>query len=105
MKHVIVHDLGVPMAKKVAEAAFAEYEQRYAKYNPKFRWASDRKAEGITIHAMGVTLAGAMEVSEGEITVDVRVPFILRPFRGRAMEIIEREVKDTVGRAHAGELG
>ncbi len=104
MKHVIVHDLGVPMAKKVTERAFAEYEQRYAKYDPKFHWASDRKAE-ITIHAMGVTLAGAMEVSEGEITVDVRVPFILRPFRGRAMEIIEREVKVWLGRAHAGELG
>lgn len=104
MKHVIVHDLGVPMAKKVTERAFAEYEHRYAKYDPTFRWATDRKAE-VSIHAMGVTLAGAMEVGDSEITVDVKVPFILRPFRGRAMHIIEREVKVWLGRARAGELG
>jgi len=103
MKHVIAHDLDVATAKKVAERAFAEYQHRYAKYDPQFRWATDRKAE-LAFNAKGIKLEGAMEVAEREITLALDVPFLLRPFRGRAMEIIEREVKVWLERARTGQL-
>ncbi len=103
MKHVIAHDLDVATAKKVTERAFAEYQHRYAKYDPRFRWASDRRAE-LSFSAKGLKLEGAMEVAEREITLELDVPFLLRPFRGRAMEIIEREVKVWLERARTGQL-
>ena len=103
MKHVIAHDLDVSTAKKVAERAFAEYQHRYAKYDPHFRWATDHRAE-VVFNAKGFTLEGKMEVGAREITLDLKVPLLLRPFKGRAMEIIDREVKRWLVRAHQGDL-
>lgn len=103
MKHVIAHDLDVPTAKKVTDRAFSEYKARYAQYNPELRWANDRRAE-ISFHAMGVKLDGAMEVAEKEIALELDVPFLLRPFRKKAIEVIEREVQVWIGKARAGEI-
>ncbi len=103
MKHVIAHDLDVPTAKKVVERAFAEYQHRYAKYDPRFRWATDHRAE-VVFSAMGATLEGKMDVGDHKITLDLHVPFFLRPFKGRAMEIIDREVSRWLVKAHAGEV-
>ena len=103
MKHVIKHDLDVATAKKVAERAFAEYQARFAQYDPKMRWADERRAE-IAFHAMGMNVRGSMEVAPSEIDVDLDVPFLLRPFRSKALNAIEREVNRWVGKAKAGEL-
>ena len=103
MKHVIAHDLDVPTAKKVAERAFAEYQHRYSKYDPQFCWSTDRRAK-VQFNAKGIKLEGAMEVAERQITLDLDIPFLLRPFRGRAMEIIDREVQIWLDRARAGKL-
>ena len=103
MKHVISHDLDLPTAKRVAERAFAEYQHRYARFDPQFSWATDRKAK-VAFQAKGLKLEGAMEVAEREITLDLDIPFLLRPFRGRALEIIDREVQIWLDRAKAGKL-
>lgn len=103
MKHAIKHDLDVPTAKKVAEHAFAEYQARYAQYNPHMHWATDQRAE-ISFHAMGMDVRGSMEVAPSEIDVDLNVPFLLRPFRSKALDVIEREVNRWIGKAKAGEM-
>jgi hypothetical protein len=103
MKHAIKHDLDVPTAKKVAERAFAEYQARFAQYDPQMRWADDRRAE-IGFHAMGMNVRGSMEVEPQQIDVDLDVPFLLRPFRSKALEVIEREVNRWIGKAKAGEI-
>lgn len=103
MNHVIAHDLDIPMAKKVIDRAFGEYQRRYAHYQPTFRWVSERQAE-IGFHAMAITVRGEIEVAEQKVTVELDVPFLLRPFRKRAMEIIDREVKLWIGKARAGEI-
>jgi len=103
MNHVIAHDLDVPTAKKVIDRAFGEYQQRFAKYDPTFRWVTERRAS-IGFRAMATTLDGAIEVAEGKITVELDVPFLLRPFRKRAMEVIEREVNVWLAKAKAGQI-
>ena len=103
MKHVIAHDLDVLTARKVADRAFAEYKGRYPQYHPTLQWSSDRRAE-VSFNAKGLKLQGAMEVAEKEIAIDLDVPFLLRPFRSKAIEVIEREVKVWIGRAQAGEI-
>jgi hypothetical protein len=103
MKHVIAHQLDVPTAKKVADRAFEEYKTRLDKYNPTMRWATDRRAE-VGFHAMGMSLAGTMEIAEREIALDLDVPFLLRPFKKIAIDVIDREVKHWIGKAEAGQL-
>lgn len=103
MKHVIQHPLDIPMAKKVTDRAFAEYSSRYPQYHPTFQWVSDRKAD-VGFNAKGIKLKGSMEVEERQITMDLDVPFLLRPFQKMAMEVIEREVRVWIGKAQAGEL-
>ena len=54
MKHSVPHDLGQEKAKKAAEAALAQYAQKFAKYNPKTSWVSDSKAN-ISFAIKGMT--------------------------------------------------
>lgn len=103
MKHEIAHSLDIPTAKKVTDRAFAEYSARYPQYHPTFAWATDRRAD-IGFNAKGIKLKGSMEVAEGKILMDLDVPFLLRPFKSVAIEVIEREVKVWIGKAQAGEI-
>lgn len=103
MKHLIPHDLDMPTAKKVADHAFAEYKGRYPEYQPQLRWVSDALAE-ITFNAKGIKLNGSFGIEPGNIALDLDVPFLLRPFKSKAIEVIEREVKVWLVKAKAGEM-
>ena len=103
MRHSISHDLGVELAQKTARAACAHYGERFAKYEPRIEWRDDRKAE-ISFRAKGLALKGKIEVADQALVVDFDIPFLLRPFQGRAIEIVEREIGKWIGKAKAGEI-
>lgn len=103
MKHLIDHDLDLPTAKKVTERAFAEYSAQFAHYEPTMRWINERKGE-LSFNAKGIRLTGTMEILEKAIALDLDVPFLLRPFQKKAIEVIEREVRVWIGKAHAGQI-
>jgi hypothetical protein len=103
MKHVIQHDLDTSTAKRVVDRAFEEYKSRFADYHPTLHWAHERRAD-VSFNAKGVKLNGAMHVEEKEIGLELDVPFLLRPFQKKAVEIIEREVRHWVDKAKKGEL-
>lgn len=103
MKHIIEHDLDLATAKKVAQKAFEAYSQRFAEYSPTANWVSDTRCEvGFTVK--GVSLNGTLELAEGEIQMDLDVPFIFRPFKKKALDVIEREVRVWIDKAKSGEL-
>jgi hypothetical protein len=103
MKHVISHDLDTATAKKVTDRAFAEYRGRFPSYEPELEWVSDRRAD-VRLNAKGIRLNGAFFIEESAIALELDVPFLLRPFQKKAVEVIEREVHVWIGKAHAGEL-
>jgi len=103
MKHHIEHDLDEATARKVTDRAFAEYKARYPSYDPQLRWTSDQLAE-ISINAKGIRLKGTMEISPKTITMELDVPFLFRPFQKVAIDVIDREVKVWIGKAHEGKL-
>ena len=39
-----------------------------------------------------------------EVTLDLDVPFLLKPFKSKALEVIEREIKVWVAKAKRGEI-
>jgi hypothetical protein len=103
MKHSVPHDLGKEAAKRVATAAFDAYRAQYAKYNPTANWTSDSRAD-ISFTAKGITLKGVLEVQPNSIDMDLDVPFLLRPFKAKAMSAIEGEITDWIGKAKRGEI-
>ena len=103
MKHAVPHDLGQDMAKKVADAAFASYAKKFAKYNPTANWVSPKRAN-ISFGVKGMTLSGTLEVSATTIEMDLDVPFLLKPFKGTAISVIEGEINEWIKKAKAGEI-
>jgi hypothetical protein len=103
MKHAVPHDLGQDQAKKVAEAAFNSYKQRFAEYNPTVTWANDRRAN-ISFKVKGVRLDGGVDIQDKSFDLDLNVPFLLRPFKGKALGVIEEEIRKWISKARAGEL-
>jgi hypothetical protein len=101
MKHAVPHDLEYAKAKVVTDAAFESYKRKLAKYRPQTQWVTDRRAT-ITFTVKGITLRGALEVNENSIDMELDVPFILRPFRGKALSLIEREIRAWIEKAKAG---
>lgn len=103
MKHVVVHDLDAETAKKVAQAAFDSYKARFAEYKPTVAWANDKRAD-ISFNVKGVTLKGGVDVNPSSFDLDLDVPFLLKPFKGKAISVIEEEIRKWIGKAKAGEV-
>jgi hypothetical protein len=103
MKHSVPHDLGSERAKKAADAALAAYSQKFAKYDPRVNWATPTRAD-IAFTVKGMSLKGVLEVLPNAIELDLDVPFLLRPFKGQALAVIEGEIKEWIGKARTGEI-
>jgi hypothetical protein len=103
MKHQIAHDLDSNLAKEAAVRAFDAYKQRFANYNPTIQWDRDNKAR-IGFSVKGVKLEGSIDILPKAIELDLDVPFLFRPFKGKAIEVIEREVRAWLDKAKNGEL-
>ena len=103
MKHSVPHDLSPELAKTAANKAFAVYAARFAEYRPVMRWLDAQRSE-TSFTVKGITLSGTIELAPRAILIDLDVPFLLRPFKAKAIDIIEREIRVWVDRAQAGQL-
>jgi len=103
MKHTVPHDLGRAKAKRVAEAAWGSYSSRFASYNPSCDWQNEYSAK-IGFKVKGIALKGAIDVGEKDIALDLDVPFLLRPFKGQALQVIEEEIRRWIDKSKVGEV-
>ncbi len=97
------HDLPQEVARKVAEHAFDAYRERYPSYHPTLIWTSERRAEA-SFNAKGIHLRGTLELLPNAIAFELEVPFLLRLFKGKAMQIMERELAHWTEKAKRGEI-
>ena len=100
MKHSVPHDLGQERAKKVTEQALGSYATKFAKYAPKTTWTTSNKAQ-ISFSVKGMTLTGSVEIRDKTIDMELNVPFLLRPFQGQAISVIEGEIKEWLAKEKA----
>jgi len=91
VKHLVPHPLNQADGKRALEAAWSHYAGRYPKHSPSLQWLSPEQAR-VGFHAMGMDLSGSVRVLDRALELDLDVPFVLRPFVGRAKHAIEREV-------------
>ncbi|MGD8858525.1 MAG: polyhydroxyalkanoic acid system family protein [Myxococcales bacterium] len=103
MQHRITHSLDTETARKVARKAAESYTERFGKYSPTVRWETDDRAK-VGFSAKGVTIDGTLQLEPGAIVVEVKVPLLLKPFAGKAVDVIEKQVQHWVQKAERGEL-
>jgi|SRR5690242_17057931 hypothetical protein len=103
MKHEIEHGLSLDLAHKAIEKAMEAYGERFKDYNPNYEWIDETHGK-VSFKAKGVSLSGIIEIEGPKISVDLDVPFIFRIFRGKAIEVIDREVRKWIEKAKNGEL-
>jgi hypothetical protein len=103
MKHLVHHGLGQERAKQVADSALKSYADKFSQYSPRSTWVSPTKAD-ISFNVKGMTLNGALEIRDKDYELDLDVPFLLRPFKGTAMSVIEQEIQKWVSKAKSGEV-
>jgi len=103
MQHRVPHDLPLDLARRVLRRALGGYVERFGKYRPQLTWRGEDAAE-IAFTAMGMPVFGAVELSERAIDIDIEVPLLLAPFRARAIEVVEREIRTWLERARRGDL-
>lgn len=104
MKHAVPHDLNPELAKKALTKALESYQERFASYSPKTRWTSETHVD-ITFSAKGISLSGAIDLEPRQIVFDLEVPFLLRPFKSQAMELMDSQIRKWSEAAKRGELG
>jgi hypothetical protein len=101
MKHEIAHDLGQVKAREITLKALEAYRVRFLEFDPQLVWKNDKQAEiGCTIK--GMKIGGTVEIAERAIVLDIEVPFLLRPFKGMAVQVIEGEIRKWIDRAESG---
>jgi hypothetical protein len=103
MKKAFPHELDTPTSRKVADHAFAAYAEKFAEYNPTMDWDTDTHADfGFT--AKGLSLKGTMDLRQGEVDVELKVPLLLKPFQKKAMSVIQAEMEKWIEKANNGEI-
>lgn len=103
MKHSFPHSLDRDTAKQAAEKAWAVYQERFAKFNPTMTWEDTHRA-AVGFSAKGVKVEGQLEVKDSTIEMELEVPFLLRPFKKKAVDIIGSEIQHWVEKAKSGDM-
>ena len=103
MKHSVAHTLDKETARQAVQQALDAYAAKLAQYEPKVNWQNPDAAK-VSFSVKGFTLNGAVEVATRSIDIDLDVPFVLRPFKKKAIAIIEREIETWLQKATRGEL-
>ena len=103
MKHSVTHDLSFDLAKKAATKALESYQARFAEYQPTISWAGERRAE-VSFAVKGMSLKGGFDILDDRIDIEMEVPLLLRPFRQKALDVIEGEITKWVAKARSGEI-
>jgi hypothetical protein len=103
MKHVIQHGVTQPQAKQAIETAINVYSRKFPEFHPSTVWVNDTRAQ-TTFKVKGMSLTATIDIHPRTIESEMQVPFIFLPFRGRALKVIEDEIRKWVARAKAGEI-
>lgn len=102
-KHSIPHNLSPELARKVTDKAFETYAKKFESYSPTAEWVSDTKSN-IGFSAKGMKLSGVIELKPKSVDLELDVPFLLRPFKDRAIKIIDEEIRGWISKAEKGDI-
>lgn len=99
MKQSVTHHLTKDGALSTTIEALESYEKKYRDYQPKILWLTKYSAE-ITFKLKGAQLKGLIEIDDHNIWLDMDIPFLFRPFKSQALNIIRHEITTWLKLAH-----
>lgn len=103
MKHSVAHDLDQDTARKVARHALEGYARQFERFDPKVEWINEDRAE-VRFSAKGLTVKGLLELRLNQFIIELEVPFLLKPFQKKAVDVVEGEIEEWVEKAKRGEV-
>ncbi len=103
MKHTVNHGIDKPLARKATEKALESYKERFAEYNPTVTWRTEDEAR-VEFKAKGMTLKGNFLLTDSDVNIEMDVPLLMRPFRKKAVDVVEKEILAWVAKAKNGEF-
>ena len=103
MKHLVPHDLPIEVAKKAADAALQAYRTRFPEYDPQVSWTGPTTAQ-VEFKAKGIGIKGVFDILPDAVAMDMEVPLLLRPFKQKAMDVVEAQIREWIEKAKRGEI-
>ena len=107
MTHEFTHGLERETVRQLVKHAWNHYERSYPKYHPQCTWKGPDLVE-VKFRAGFVKLAGDLEITDDKIRLGLQVPATLRFLKGRALTVVEAEIKKWLAKADeisSGESG
>ncbi len=92
MKHSVRHTLAPDRAKDLLDRALGAYRQNYAEYDVATSWLDAETAE-VGFKVSGTRIGGRITVCDDCYDIDVRVPWIFRPFRRKITATVDEEFR------------
>ena len=89
MKHVIPHGLDPVLAKKVVDAAFKNYLERFAQYSPVLKWSDEANAT-VSFSAKGLGITGRFSLVPGALEVEMEVQEVGKVVR---QQVVDKEAE------------
>jgi hypothetical protein len=102
-KHAVKHDLAPDVAKRVLEKALESYKERFPEYSPTSTWKGDSRVD-VNFSVKGMKVDGRVDLEPGQIVIDLDVPFLLKPFKKQAVELVEAQIHKWIKRSKDGEI-
>jgi hypothetical protein len=104
MEYTVKHRLeDQGRVKTVVEKAYDSYKTRLADHDPKIRWVDDKHAK-IAFTVLGKTIEVDLTIDASEIRLFGDLPFLFRPFQGKIVGVLGREMEKWLEKARAGEI-
>ncbi len=104
MKYVAKHGIDdLERVKTVIEKAYGSYKDRLSEYSPNLSWKDDRNAT-VSFSVMKKSLSTDFEITDHEIRIEGKIPFIFKPFESKIEKVVGGEVEKWIAKAQAGEI-
>lgn len=93
MRIAVPHNTTKENARRIIEQRLADLERQYRHYanDVQTNWNGDRLDFGFK--AKGFSGRGTLEITDGEIIIEGKLPLIAKPFEPRIRSTVEREAE------------
>ncbi len=98
MKHSVQHTLERSRARELLDEALDAYRENYREYEVHTAWVDEETAE-VGFRVTGTRIGGQIRVCENRYAIDVKVPWLFRPFRRKITATVDREFERWLQRA------
>jgi hypothetical protein len=104
MKYVAKHGIDdLDRVKTVIEKAYDSYKERLSEYNPNLSWKDDRNAT-VSFTVMKKSLSTDFEITDNEVRIEGKIPFIFKPFESKIEKVVGGEVEKWIEKAKNEEI-